>query len=191
MICKRDQEKMKRGRWDDSDEDTEQKKKKQSHDEVKRKQSSSRKGVKQDSVSLKELEPSTLSTSMHPRPALREYKPLVPACRSTDNYEKLNFIDQGTYGMVFRARCVETKEVYALKQVKFGGEIGKIGFPYTALREINILLTLKHPNIINVREVVADPSSDSVFMVMEYCENDLKTCMKQNRQSFSIAEVIY
>ncbi len=115
------------------------------------------------------------------------YKP----CRSVDNYERLNFIEQGTYGMVFRGRCVETNEIYALKQVKMNPEeVSKIGFPQTAFREINILFALSHPNIIGVREMVVGSTIDKIYMVMEYCENDLKVCMHNNRQSFSTGEVL-
>lgn len=123
------------------------------------------------------------------RPAKREYNPVFDGCRSVDNYEQVNFIDQGTYGMVFKARCRQTGELYALKQIKFGPETSKIGFPISALREINILLSLQHPNIVRVKEMVVGSSIDKIYMVMEYCENDLKTCMKMSRQSFSTAEV--
>ena len=47
-----------------------------------------------------------------------EYNPLFHGCRSVDSYQRLNFIDQGTYGMVFKAKCRETGECFALKQVK-------------------------------------------------------------------------
>jgi cell division cycle 2-like protein len=173
---------MKRGRWDDSDEEQKVKPKEKSKVKV------SRKVAVNENIKLNKTKTYVSSESSF-RSARRVYEPLARSCRSVDCYEPLNFIDQGTYGLVFRARCVETNEVYALKQVKYGNEVNKIGFPSTALREINILLTLNHQNIIPVREVVIDPQSDKVFMVMEYCENDLKTCMAQHKQSFSIAEV--
>jgi hypothetical protein len=77
-----------------------------------------------------------------------DHNPLHHGCRSVDEYIRLNFIDQGTYGVVFRARCKRTGKIYALKQVKIGKEAAKVGFPVTALRETNILLALKHPNIV-------------------------------------------
>jgi hypothetical protein len=118
------------------------------------------------------------------------YNPLFHGCRSVECYQRLNFIDQGTYGLVFRAEDIETKEVYALKQVKLTAkETSKVGFPITALREINILLALQHPNIVKVKEMVVGSSIDKIYMVMEYCENDLKMCMKTSQQSFSIAEI--
>jgi hypothetical protein len=117
------------------------------------------------------------------------YNPLFDGCRSVDCYQRLNFIDQGTYGMVFKAKCRDSHEIYALKQIKFGNEISKVGFPITALREINILLSLNHPNIVKVKEMVIGSSIDKIYMVMGYCENDLKTCMKLAKQSFSTAEI--
>lgn len=91
--------------------------------------------------------------------------------------------------MVFKAKCRETGEIFALKQIKFGPETSKVGFPITALREINILLALQHPNIVRVKEMVVGSSIDKIYMVMEYCENDLKKCMQMSKQSFSTAEV--
>lgn len=127
--------------------------------------------------------PNTTATTKH------TYNPLFDGCRSVDCYQRLNFIDQGTYGMVFKAKCRDSHEIYALKQIKFGNEISKVGFPITALREINILLSLNHPNIVKVKEMVIGSSIDKIYMVMEYCENDLKTCMKLAKQSFSTAEI--
>jgi len=51
--------------------------------------------------------------------------PFLSGCRSVDNYEKLNKIDEGTYGMVYRARDRETKRVVALKRLKIEKE--KVG----------------------------------------------------------------
>jgi cell division cycle 2-like protein len=39
------------------------------------------------------------------------------------------------------------------------------GFPLTALREANILLSMQHPNIVDVTEMVIGNTLDSVFMV--------------------------
>ncbi|KAL4459167.1 hypothetical protein ABPG75_014032 [Micractinium tetrahymenae] len=113
---------------------------------------------------------------------------MLDECRSVDNYEKLNRISEGTYGVVYRARDRESGEICALKKVKLEKE--RDGFPLTSIREINILLSLNHPHIVNVSEVVVGPSLDAVFMVMEYCDHDLKAVMEERMtQPFSIAEV--
>ena len=92
---------------------------------------------------------------------------------------------------VFKAKCRLTGDLVALKQVKLGNLTGKVGFPITALREINILLSLTHQNIVGVREMVVGSSIDKVYMVMDYCNNDLKRCLESSVTPFSLGEVEY
>jgi len=108
-------------------------------------------------------------------------------CRSVDCYEKLHKIDEGTYGVVYKARDKITGDIVALKQVKLINQ--KEGFPVTALREINVLLSLQHPNIVNVREMVVGNNHDKIFMVMDFMEHDLKGLMMTMKQPFTASEV--
>ncbi|XP_061360777.1 cyclin-dependent kinase G-2 isoform X2 [Gastrolobium bilobum] len=112
---------------------------------------------------------------------------MLQGCRSVDEFERLNKIDEGTYGVVYRARDKKSGEIVALKKVKMEKE--KEGFPLTSLREINILLSFHHPSIVDVKEVVVGSSLDSIFMVMEYMEHDLKGLMEAMKQPFSQSEV--
>lgn len=112
---------------------------------------------------------------------------MLQGCRSVDEFERLNKIDEGTYGVVYRARDKKTGEVVALKKVKMEKE--REGFPLTSLREINILLSFHHPSIVDVKEVVVGSNLDSIFMVMEYMEHDLKGLMESMKQPFSQSEV--
>lgn len=45
------------------------------------------------------------------------YNPLLYGCRSVENYERIEFIDEGAYGKVYCALNKTTGEVVALKQV--------------------------------------------------------------------------
>ena len=65
----------------------------------------------------------------------------------------------------------------------------KDGFPLTAIREINVLLSFHHPNIVNVSEVVVGGRNLDVFMVMEFMEHDLKELMEAMDRFLTIAEV--
>ncbi|CAM8879519.1 unnamed protein product [Rhodiola kirilowii] len=112
---------------------------------------------------------------------------MLQACRSVDEFERLNKIDEGTYGVVYRARDNKSGEIVALKKVKMERE--REGFPLTSLREINILLSFHHPSIVDVKEVVVGSSLDSIFMVMEYMEHDLKGLMETMKQPYSQSEV--
>ncbi|KAL9246558.1 hypothetical protein vseg_020076 [Gypsophila vaccaria] len=121
-----------------------------------------------------------------PAPAKRTVNMLM-GCRSVDEFERLNKIDEGTYGVVYRAKDKKTGEIVALKKVKMEKE--REGFPLTSLREINILLSVHHPSIVDVKEVVVGSNLDSIFMVMEYMEHDLKGLMETMRQPYSQSEV--
>lgn len=114
--------------------------------------------------------------------------PLLSGCRSVDNFKKLNKIDEGTYGVVYRARCTDTQEIVALKQLKPRSTASKDGgFPLTSLREISLLMQLKHPNIVNCHEVVVGTTSQHIFVVFEYCEHELKILL--SRQRFTCPEI--
>ena len=118
-----------------------------------------------------------------------DYNPSIYGCRSIDQYQRISFISQGTYGLVYKAKCLKTNDIVAIKEVKLTPDSRKVGFPIPALREINVLLSLRHPNIICVREMVLGSSLDKTYMVMDYYDYDLKTCMEMSKQSFSTSEV--
>lgn len=114
----------------------------------------------------------------------------VYGCRSVENYHRLNKIDEGTYGVVSRARDKDTGRIVALKQIKMTTDICQEGFPITALREANVLLALDHPNIIQVLEMVIGSTAEKIYMVMEYAENDVKALMeKKMKESFLQSEI--
>lgn len=92
--------------------------------------------------------PSAYSKHVPPRTA---HPPLLPS-RSVYCYERLNQIEEGSYGVVFRARDKQTGDIVALKKLKLDEE--KYGFPITSLREINALITCKHENVVGIREIV-------------------------------------
>lgn len=78
-------------------------------------------------------------------------------------------VGSGTYGKVFKAIHVYTKKLVALKKIRMEGE--RDGFPVTAVREIKLLQSLKHPNIVNLQEVMVE--KNDCFMVFEYLSHDL------------------
>jgi cell division cycle 2-like protein len=88
-------------------------------------------------------------------------------------------------GIVYRGQDKETKEIVALKKIKL--DVEKNGFPITCLREIHTLMISDHPNIVNLKEIVV--TFNSVFMVMEYVEHDLKTLLDNMTSAFQIGEI--
>uniref|UniRef100_A0A182Q4I6 cyclin-dependent kinase n=1 Tax=Anopheles farauti TaxID=69004 RepID=A0A182Q4I6_9DIPT len=121
---------------------------------------------------------------------LPPYFPGIQGCRSVEEFLCLNRIEEGTYGVVYRAKDKRTEEIVALKRLKMEKE--KEGFPITSLREINTLLKGQHPNIVTVREIVVGSNMDKIFIVMDYVEHDLKSLMetmKHKKQVFLPGEV--
>lgn len=121
---------------------------------------------------------------------LPSYFPAIQGCRSVEEFQCLNRIEEGTYGVVYRAREKRTEKIVALKRLKMEKE--KEGFPITSLREINTLLKAQHPNVVTVKEIVVGSSMDKIFIVMDYVEHDLKSLMetmKQKKTAFTADEV--
>ncbi|KZT74725.1 Pkinase-domain-containing protein [Daedalea quercina L-15889] len=114
------------------------------------------------------------------------HPPLMPS-RSVYCYERLNSIEEGSYGVVFRARDKVTGDIVALKKLKLDEE--KNGFPITALREINSLMVCKHENVVGIREVVVGDTLTQVFIVMDFIEHDLKTLLTTMPAPFLQSEV--
>ncbi|EEF39381.1 cyclin-dependent kinase G-2 [Ricinus communis] len=113
---------------------------------------------------------------------------MLQGCRSVCEYEKVDKINAGTYGIVYKAKDKKTGQHVALKKVKMERETE--GFPMTALREVNILFSLHHPSIVNIKEVVTDDAND-VYMAMEYMDYDLQRFTNTVKYPFSISEVKY
>lgn len=113
-------------------------------------------------------------------PSLPPYLPSVHGCRSVAEFQCMNRIEEGTYGVVYRARDKRTQEIVALKKLKMERE--KEGFPITSLREINTLLISQHINVVTVREIVVGSNMDQIFIVMDFVQHDLKGLMETMRK---------
>ncbi|KAF9044850.1 Pkinase-domain-containing protein [Hymenopellis radicata] len=118
---------------------------------------------------------------------IRTRHPAITPSRSVYSYERLNQIEEGSYGVVFRARDKETGDIVALKKLKLDEE--KNGFPITALREVNALMTCRHENVVRVREVVVGDTLTQVFVVMDFIEHDLKSLLTMMPAPFLQSEI--
>lgn len=72
-------------------------------------------------------------------------------------YEKVEKIGEGTYGVVYKARDLRTNQTLALKKIRLEQE--DEGVPSTAIREISLLKEMQHGNIVKY-------SSDSCRLLM-------------------------
>ncbi|KAL7315424.1 hypothetical protein PS15m_004646 [Mucor circinelloides] len=176
---------IKKSRWaaDEEEEQRQEQDRKKQHDKKHAKKTPKQKPAAPSLASERAVRQVIMRTE---KPAPKPY-PYLRACRHVDCFERLNHIEEGSYGIVFRARDKETDEVVALKKLKLQPENG--GFPVTSLREIHALMIIKHPNIVNVREIVMGNHMDQVFIVMDFIEHDLKGLMQDMRSPFLQSEI--
>ncbi|XP_018416283.1 PREDICTED: cyclin-dependent kinase 2 isoform X4 [Nanorana parkeri] len=90
-----------------------------------------------------------------------------------ENFQKVEKIGEGTYGVVYKARNRETGEVVALKKIRLDTETE--GVPSTAIREISLLKELNHPNIVKLLDVIH--TENKLYLVFEFLNQDLKKFM--------------
>lgn len=103
------------------------------------------------------------------------------------NYEKLARIGEGTYGVVYKARCRTSGETVALKRVRMDRE--RDGMPLTSLREIKILQRCDHENVVRLHRVIQGETAGSVFLVFEYCEHEMARLVDYVKTKFTASEV--
>ncbi|VFQ94289.1 unnamed protein product [Cuscuta campestris] len=82
-----------------------------------------------------------------------------------DRYEIGKLLGHGTFAKVYFARNVKTNEGVAIKVID-KEKILKVGLTAHIKREVSILRRVRHPNIVQLLEVMATKSK--IFFVMEY-----------------------
>ncbi|KAI8070722.1 kinase-like domain-containing protein [Gongronella butleri] len=113
--------------------------------------------------------------------------PFFGDCRDINDFEKINRVGEGTYGVVYRVRDVKTGQTMAVKRVRMERETD--GTPISSLREISILKRMRHTNIVNVTDVAVGRQLDSIFLIMEYCAQDLGTLLDMVKTPYTPSEV--
>lgn len=100
---------------------------------------------------------------------LKDVDPSGVTYRSDSVYREILQVGEGTYGKVYKAQNMNSKIIVALKRLRLEQE--RDGLPITAVREIKLLQTLKHPNIVTLYELVV--TGPNIYMALEYLEHDL------------------
>ncbi|WBW74158.1 serine/threonine protein kinase Cdk11 [Schizosaccharomyces osmophilus] len=113
--------------------------------------------------------------------------PRLGSCDGIQDYEILNKIEEGSYGIVYRAKEKSTEKLVALKKIKF--DPNGFGFPITSLREIHSLSSVRHDHVMELKKVVVGNDLKDIYLVMEFMEHDLKFLLDDMPEDFLISEV--
>lgn len=94
-----------------------------------------------------------------------------------ENYQKMEKIGEGTYGVVYKALDLSTPDqrIVALKKIRLEAE--DEGVPSTAIREISLLKEMNDPNIVRLFNIV-HADGHKLYLVFEYLDMDLKKYME-------------
>ncbi|MCJ1473058.1 hypothetical protein MMC13_001707 [Lambiella insularis] len=116
-----------------------------------------------------------------PRPPSKEPNAPKPAQDAElKDYQLGDCLGKGAFGSVFRALNMGTGETVAVKQIKLAD------LPKSELRditlEIDLLKNLDHPNIVKYHGFVK--SSESLNIILEYCENGSLHSISKNFGKF-------
>ncbi|KAK3088781.1 hypothetical protein FSP39_023681 [Pinctada imbricata] len=95
-------------------------------------------------------------------------------------YEKIDFLGEGQFATVYKAKDVVTGDIVAVKKIKVGTRTEAAdGINRTALREIKLLQELHHENIIGLLDVFGQRSN--VSLVFDFMDTDLEIVIKDNK----------
>mmetsp|Transcript_24179 Transcript_24179/g.83086 ORF Transcript_24179/g.83086 Transcript_24179/m.83086 type:complete len:665 (+) Transcript_24179:375-2369(+) len=111
-------------------------------------------------------------------------RPTLPI-HAINIYDTLGELGKGQFGVVSQAvrrKSSGGREVVAIKMLKF--DFDKEGFPLEALREITLLSSLRHPNIVRMHAVACDAGEapNGWHLVMEPAGHELTKMVKGARR---------
>lgn len=92
---------------------------------------------------------------------------------SLSRYQIEHEIGKGSYGIVYKARDLQTSTTIALKKLQIRDSQG--GFSNSILREVSILRQLSHPNLVSIKDFFTHEQSD--YITFEYLNVDLRNFM--------------
>ncbi|XP_021910074.1 CBL-interacting serine/threonine-protein kinase 10 [Carica papaya] len=85
----------------------------------------------------------------------------------TQRYELGRLLGQGTFAKVYYARSIRTNQSVAIKVID-KEKILRVGLIDQIMREISVMKIVRHPNVVQLYEVLATKSK--IYFVMEYCK---------------------
>ncbi|CAD8126151.1 unnamed protein product [Paramecium sonneborni] len=108
--------------------------------------------------------------------------------QESEVYKRIKLLGSGAYGKAYLAESIRDEQLCVIKQIDVS--FMKQDEITQAYREAKIMSTLKHPNIINFREVYKTKKG-KLCIVMDYADGgDLSQKIKQTQGSLSECQVL-
>ncbi|EGR30860.1 hypothetical protein IMG5_122170 [Ichthyophthirius multifiliis] len=113
---------------------------------------------------------------------------------SIQDYQIIQKIGEGAYGIVYKGQHKQTEEFVAIKQVKVQ-DYDTWGMPQQCLRELQSLKLLQNiQNIIQLKKVIYDYKDKQIFLIFEYFDQDLHVYIHQRdiySLTYSVKKIIF
>lgn len=105
-----------------------------------------------------------------------------------EHYEFQQKLGNGSFGKVWLAKCKETGEIVAVKEMNYS-HMDKRGREMLT-NEVKVLRDLRSPHIVSYKDSIVDKANKVLYIVMEYCPfGDLQSIITKMRgTSESISE---
>jgi len=102
-----------------------------------------------------------------------------------NKYDILGVVGEGAYGVVLKCRNKENGEIVAIKKFKESEEDDNV--KKSILREVKILRSLKHDNVVHLKE--AFRRKGKLYLVFEYVEKNLLEVLEQKNNGLESEDV--
>jgi serine/threonine protein kinase len=102
---------------------------------------------------------------------------------SGKNFIGLEKLGKGTFGSVYKVHNLDSNLLYAIKKIKL--DVDREGIPSTVLREISILKSSNHPNVVKIENIAI--GNKTIEICLEYFPLDLRKFIEKYKNN----DIIY
>ena len=99
------------------------------------------------------------------------------AAEEEPKYQIISKLGEGTYGIVYKGIEIATQKFVAMKRMKIDQE--EDGIRPTTLREMSIMKSVSHPNVLALKDVKV--TENSVTLIMDFLNFDLRQVFNKLR----------
>jgi len=96
-------------------------------------------------------------------------------------------VGEGTFGLVYKGVNVSDNSIVAIKRLRMNSVEGDVGIPQTTLRELRLLRSIRHDNILPCHDIFIE--SDMIHCVFDFADTDLERIIKNTTLPLSLPSI--